>query len=48
MEPHSLSIQVRNVIGKGDYVGVEWIARTKTVSNYFLVSLLDIAAPLQG
>jgi ketosteroid isomerase-like protein len=30
-EPNSLSIQVRNAIGEGDYVAVEWVARGKTV-----------------
>ena len=33
MEPNSLSIQVKNVIGEGDDVAVEWIARAKTVKG---------------
>jgi uncharacterized protein len=32
-EPNSLSIQVRNAIGEGEYVAVEWVARGKTVQG---------------
>lgn len=39
-EPNSLAIQVRNAIGEGDCVAVEWIARGKsakgrTYENYY-------------
>ncbi len=35
-QPNSMAIQVRNVIGEGDCVAVEWIARGKSAkgSNY--------------
>src|SRR5215831_8253935 len=32
-QPNSVSIQVRNVIGEGDNVAVEWIARGKTAKG---------------
>jgi len=32
-QPNSLSIQVRNVIGEGDNVAVEWIARGKSAKG---------------
>jgi len=39
-QPNSVSIQVRNAIGEGDMVAVEWIARGKsakgrTYENYY-------------
>jgi hypothetical protein len=41
-EPNSVSIQVRNAIGEGDCVAVEWIARGKSAKgrnyeNYYHV-----------
>lgn len=41
-EPNSVSIQVRNAIGEGDCVAVEWIARGKSAKgrnyeNYYQV-----------
>jgi ketosteroid isomerase-like protein len=32
-QPNSMSIQVRNVIGEGDCVAVEWIARGKSAKG---------------
>jgi len=32
-QPNSVSIQVRNVIGEGDNVAVEWIARGKSAKG---------------
>jgi uncharacterized protein len=32
-QPNSVSIQVRNVIGEGDNVAVEWIGRGKTAKG---------------
>ncbi len=32
-QPNSLSIQVRNTIGEGDYVAVEWVARGKSAKG---------------
>jgi len=32
-QPNSLSIQVRNLIGEGDCVAVEWIARGKSAKG---------------
>jgi len=32
-QPNSVSIQVRNAIGEGDYVAVEWIARGKSAKG---------------
>jgi ketosteroid isomerase-like protein len=32
-QPNSLSIQVRNVIGEGDCVAVEWVARGKSAKG---------------
>ena len=39
-QPNSISIQVRNAIGEGDMVAVEWVARGKsakgrTYENYY-------------
>ena len=32
-QPNSLSIQVRNAIGEGDMVAVEWVARGKSAKG---------------
>jgi uncharacterized protein len=41
-KPNSVSFEVRNAIGEGDYVAVEWISRAKTAKgrdyeNYYSV-----------
>jgi ketosteroid isomerase-like protein len=32
-EPNSVSSQVRNAIGEGDYVAIEWVARGKSAKG---------------